>query len=61
MYDWDVPNAWLGCYKGMTGVLDEDIINEAVIDTIEHYYKDMMFLYVLYSWLCMTRMSQMPD
>ncbi|VDI30241.1 Hypothetical predicted protein [Mytilus galloprovincialis] len=31
----DVTNARLGCYKGMTGVLDEDIINEGVIDTIE--------------------------
>ena len=35
VYDWDVPNAILGCYKGMTGVSDEDIINEGVIDTIE--------------------------
>ncbi|VDI35986.1 Hypothetical predicted protein [Mytilus galloprovincialis] len=35
VYDWDVPNALLGCYEGMTGVLDEDIINEGVIDTIE--------------------------
>ena len=35
VYDWDVTNARLGCYKGKTGVLDEDIINEGVIDTIE--------------------------
>ena len=35
VYDQDVTNARLGCYKGMTGVLDEDIINEGVIDTIE--------------------------
>ena len=35
MYDCDVQNAWLGCYDGMTGVLEEDIINEGVIDTIE--------------------------
>ena len=35
VYDLNVANAWLGCYEGMTGVLDEDILNEGVIDTIE--------------------------
>ena len=111
MYDCDVPNDRLGCYKDMTGVLYEDIINECVIDTIEQvlqrydvrmYYIDdcvwlgchkclirvlqghdwgarwrhykwmcdrynrtiitkIWCLYVLYRWLCMTWMSQMPD
>jgi hypothetical protein len=113
-----VEFVWLGCHKCLTRVLprawrvlDEYIINEGVIDTIEQllqrydvfmYYKvdcvwlgchkcltrvlqghdwgvgwrhckwrcdrpnrtiitKIWCLYVLYSWLCMTRMSQMPD
>ena len=54
LYDWDVLNAWLGCYEGMTGVLDEDIINEGVIDTIEQWlqrYDDCMYYIVDCVWL----------
>ena len=68
MYDWDVTNAWLGCYKGMTGVLDEDIINEGVIDTIEQLlqrYDVCMYYIVDCVWLgchnCQTRVLQGQD
>ena len=49
MYDWDVPNAILGCYEGMTGVLAEDIINEGVIDTIEQLIQryDVRMYYIV--------------
>ena len=63
-----VECVWLGCHKCQTGVLEGhawgvrwrhyqcrcDRYNRTIITKI-------WCLYVLYSWLCMTGMSQMPD